>query len=179
MQLFDIVRSAGKGEFVRTLAAHAGLEERQAEETLRALLPELGHEIRSAGHSRSGAAAVHAMMRDERYERYLEDPQALRQPGAIADGERVLAEIMDEDERGDLIRRVAAEIDPEPDEDEVRKVLPLVAVLAMGALGQQLRAPSPEIPWFGTHRSDRFDAPLLEALAALFGRKGEEPPKRG
>ena len=38
----------------------------------------------------------------------------------------------------------------------------------MAALGQQLREPSPEIPWFGTDPSDQFGAPLLDALAALF-----------
>jgi hypothetical protein len=176
MQLFDIVRSAGKGEFVRALAAQAGLDERAAEDALRALLPELGQAIRSAGRSGTGAAAVHGLMRDERYERYLDDPPALRQPTAVTDGERVLAEVMAEDERGDLIRRVAATI--EPDEDQIRKLLPLVAVLAMGALGQQLREPSPQIPWFGTRESDQFGAPLLNALAALFGDKtSEEPPK--
>jgi hypothetical protein len=174
VQLFDIVRSAGKGEFVKVLAAQAGLDERQAEEALRALLPELGHEIRSAGHSRSGAAAVHGLMRDERYEGYLDDPASLGRPEAVADGERVLDEIMEaEDERGDLIRRVAAEI--EPHEDQVRKLLPLVAVLAMGALGQQLRQPSPEVPWFSTGADDEFGAPLLDALATLFGHKDDKP----
>jgi hypothetical protein len=174
VQLFDIVRSAGKGEFVRVLAAQAGLDEREAEDALRALLPELGQAIRAAGRSRSGAAAVHGLMRDERYERYLDDPPALREPAAVADGERVLAEVMDDDERGDLIRRVAAGI--EPDEDQVRRLLPRAAVLAMGALGQQLRDPSPEIPWFGTREDDQFGAPLLNALAALFGHKDDDAP---
>jgi hypothetical protein len=53
--------------------------------------------------------------------------------------------------------------------------LPLVAVLAMGALGQQLRQPSPEVPWFGTGADDEFGAPLLDALATLFGHKDDKP----
>ena len=174
--LFEIIRSAGKGEIVRTLATEAGLDDSQAEEALRALLPEIGRAIRRTGESRSGAAAAHASMRDERYQRYLEDPAALRQPDAATDGERVLAEVLDEEERGQLVRRVAAAI--EPHEDAVRTLLPLVAVLAMGALGRQLREPSPGIPWFGTREGDHFDAPLLEALTALFEHQDDGPSKR-
>lgn len=174
--LFEIIRSAGKGEIVRTLATEAGLDDSQAEEAVRALLPEIGRAIRRTGESRSGAAAAHAVMRDERYQRYLEDPAALHQPDAATDGERVLAEVLDEEERGQLVRRVAAAI--EPHEDAVRTLLPLVAVLAMGALGRQLREPSPGIPWFGTREGDHFDAPLLEALTALFEHQDDGPSKR-
>ena len=181
MELFDIIRSAGGGEIVKVLAAEAGLEPKRREQTLRAMLPELGRAIRRAGESRTGAAAVHGAMHDERYARYLDDPAALRGPAAVADGEQVLLEVLDDDERGELVRRVAAAIGP--DEGEVRKLLPLVAALAMAALGRRLRepppeaTPSPEIPWFGTHPGDRFGAPLLNALARLFGTAEDRPPK--
>ena len=177
MKLLDIIHSAGEGAIVARLAATAGLDRRQAEEALRALVPELGRAIQRAGQSRSGAAAVHAAMRDERYRRYLEQPATLAEPAAVEDGERVLDEVLDDDDRGELVRRVAADIGP--DEGEVRKLLPQVAALAMAALGQRLRepAPSPGIPWFGTGPQDRFEAPLLKALAALFGHD-EDPPQR-
>jgi len=183
MQLYNIIRSAGGGEIVKSLAAVCGLEQSEVEEALRALLPEIGRAIRRAGESRSGAAAAHAMMRDERYRRYLESPPTLAEPAAAADGERVLDEILDQDERGELVRRVAATIGP--DEGQVRALLPRVAVLAAAVLGERLREPppssagseSPEIPWFGTRPDDHFDAPLLNALASLFEAE-EEPPKQ-
>jgi hypothetical protein len=181
VELLNIIRAAGGGAIAGALAAEAGLEPMEAEQALRALLPELGHAIRRAGESRSGAAAVHAAMHDERYAHYLDDPAALRGPAAVADGERVLGEVLDDDERGELVRRIAAAIGP--DEGEVRKLLPLVAALAMAALGRRLRepapeaTPSPEIRWFGTHPGDRFEAPLLNALARLFGADQDQPPK--
>jgi hypothetical protein len=181
MQLFDIIRSAGSGEIVDALAGEAGLEAAEAEQALRVLLPEFGRAIRRAGESRSGAAAVHAAMHDERYARYLEDPAALREPAAVADGERVLLEVLDDRERSALVRRVAAAIGQ--GEGQVRKLLPLVAALAMAALGQRLREPSseaaesPRIPWFGTHPQDRFDEPLLSALARLFGADEDQPSR--
>ena len=75
------------------------------------LLPDLGRAIRRTAESRTGAPAVHAAMRDERYARYLEEPEALREPGAVADGERVLLEILDDGQREELVRDAAAAID--------------------------------------------------------------------
>ena len=177
MKLLDIIRSSGQGAIVANLAAIAGLDQGEAEEALAALLPELGHAIRRAGGSRSGAAAVHAAMRDERYRRYLEQPATLQEPQAVEDGERVLDEVLDDDDRGELVRRVAAAIGP--DEGEVRKLLPQVAALAMAALGERLRDPATpaEIHWFGSDQQDHFAAPLLNALASLFGHEDEQPPK--
>jgi hypothetical protein len=176
MKLFDVIRSAGGGKFVDALAARAGIPPDEAEEALRALLPEVGHAIRQTEESGSGAAAVSAAMHDERYTRYLDEPAALGEPAAISDGERVLADVLDDDERGELIRRVAAAIGP--NEEEVRDMLPLVATLAMAALGQKLRDASPGLPWFGTRPGDRFDAPLLNALTALFDLDQDKPKDR-
>jgi hypothetical protein len=176
MKLFEMIRAAGNGRFVAALAARAGVTPADAEETMRVLLPEIGHAIGRTEESGSGAAAVSAAMHDERYARYLDDPDKLKDPAAVADGERVLCDVMDDEERGEIIRRVAAEIGP--DEEEVRDMLPLVATLAMAALGQKLRDRSPQIPWFGTRPGDRFDAPLLEALTALFDWD-DDPKKDG
>jgi hypothetical protein len=173
VKLLDTIRSAGGGEIVAALAAKARIGPDEAEEALRALLPEIGRAIRRTEESGSGAAVVSAAMQDERYARYLEQPNALGEAAAVADGERVLEDVLDDDERGDLIRRVAAEIGP--DEAEVRAMLPLVATLAIAALGEKLRERSPGLPWFGTRPGDRFDAPLLNALTALFERDDDQP----
>ncbi|HEX5079590.1 MAG TPA: DUF937 domain-containing protein [Geminicoccaceae bacterium] len=176
MKLFDTIREAGGGRIVAALAAKAGIGPDAAEEALRALLPEIGHAIRRMEESGSGAAVVSAAMHDERYARYLERPEALAEPAAVDDGEAVLADVLDDDERSDLIRRVAAEIGP--DESEVRDLLPLVAALAMAALGQKLHGSSPGLPWFGSRPGDRLDAPLLNALTALFEQDDEGPKDR-
>jgi hypothetical protein len=176
VKLFDTIRSAGGGGIVAALAAKARIGPDAAEEALRALLPEIGRAIRRAEESGSGAAAVSAAMHDERYARYLEQPDTLKEPAAVADGEQVLEDVLDDDERGEMIRRVAAEIGP--DEGEVRTMLPLVATLAMAALGEKLRDQSPGLPWFGTRPGDRFNAPLLDALTALFGQDEDQPGRR-
>ena len=175
MKLFDVIRSAGRGEIVATLASEAGVGRDAAEQALHALLPEIGRAIRRSGESGAGVAAVDAALRDERYGRYLEDPAALREPAAATDGERVLAEVLDHGQRDQMVRQAAAASGQS--EADLRKMLPLVATLAMAAAGKRLREPSPEIPWFGTRQSDQFDAPLLNALAALF-EHDEKPPQK-
>lgn len=173
MKLFDVIRSAGGGRFVKALAAKAGVAPAEAEEAMRVMLPEIGQAIRRTEERGSGAAvAVHAMQ-DECYARYLHRPEALLEPAAVSDGERVLGNLLDDTERGALIRRVADSSGAT--EGQVREMLPLVASLAMAALHQKARDPSPEIPWFGTHPGDHFDAPLLNALTALFERQEGEP----
>jgi hypothetical protein len=174
MKLFDVIRSAGGGEIVATLASEAGVERDAAERALRGLLPELGRAIRRSGESGASVPAVHAALRDDGYARYLDDPAALRESAAASEGERVLAEVLDHRQRDQLVRRAAAATGQS--ESDLRKMLPLVATLAMAAAGQRLREPSPEIPWFGTREDDQFGAPLLNALAALF-EHDESPPK--
>ena len=169
MTLYEIIRSAGQGKFLAALGAKAGIGQDEAAEALRAMLPEIGSAIRATEESGSGAAAMVAAMHDERYGRYLEQPATIKESQAIEDGERVLDDVLEEDERNQLIRRVAAAIGP--NEGEVRTMLPLVATLAMAALGQRLRDATPEMPWFGSRPDDKFDGPLINALTALFEHK--------
>jgi hypothetical protein len=171
VSLYDAIRSAGGGAIVAALAQQAQVSRDQAERALRVLLPDLGRAIRRTAESRTGAPAVHAAMRDARYARYLDDREALRETGAVADGEQVLGEILDDRQRAELVRGAAVAIGAE--EDRARALLPLVATLAMAALGQKVREPSPEIPWFGTDPGDHLDAPLLNALTALFEQHEE------
>lgn len=175
MKLYDTIRAAGGGAIVKELAKRAGVGRDQAERALRHLLPELGRAIRRTGESRTGAPAVHAAMQDERYARYLEHPDALGEPAAAADGERVLDEVLDQAGRDELVRSTATAIGA--DERSVRRLLPLVGALAMAALGHELRQETPEIPWFGTRPDDQFGAPLLNALARLFGHEDDTSPK--
>jgi hypothetical protein len=161
---------------VEAVARQAQVSRDQAERALRVLLPDLGRAIRRTAESPTGAPAVHAAMRDARYARYLEAPEALREPGAVADGERVLVEILDDQQRAELVREATVAIGA--GEDRARTLLPLVATLAMAALGRKVREPSPEIPWFGTNPDDHFDAPLLNALTALFEQHEESSDQR-
>ena len=175
MKLYDIIRAAGRGRIVEALAKEAGLGRDQTEQALRALLPEFGRAIRRTTGGIGAAPALLSAMQDERYARYLDHPAALREAAAAADGDRVLGKVLDDEQRDEVVRSTAAAIHAE--QTSVRRLLPLVATLAVAALRQQAREESPEIPWFGTRPGDHFDAPLLNALAAMFEHEDEAPPE--
>jgi hypothetical protein len=177
VELNDIIRAAGRAEIVDELAKDAGVDRDQADGALRTLLPEIGRAIRRAGERRTGAPTVHSAMQDERYAKYLQHPAALRESAAAADGERVLAELIDEAPRDELIQTAAAAV--QADQAAVSRLLPLIATIAMAAIGERLRQESPQIPWFGTRPDDQFGAPLLDALAALFEREDDSRSGRG
>jgi hypothetical protein len=138
VSLYDAIRSAGDGEIVGALAQQVEISREQAERALRILLPDLGRAIRHAAESATGVPAVHAAMREARYARYLEDPEALRAPGAVADGERVLLEVLDDQQRDEIVRGAAAAIGA--DAAAARRLLPLVAPLCGRARRQVARA---------------------------------------
>ena len=71
MRLYDIIRAAGGGEIVGSLAKEAGIGRDQVEQVLRTLLPELGRAVRRTGEGRTGAPVLHSALHDERYARYL------------------------------------------------------------------------------------------------------------
>ena len=148
MRLYEIIRAAGGGASVEELATQAGVGRDRAEGALRTLLPALGRAIQRAGERPTGAATIHAAMQDERYARYLEHPATLREARAAADGERVLEEILDAGQRDQLVRNAAAAI--QADDASVRRLLPLIAALAMGALGR----------WVTSYRLGGTDVPL-------------------
>ena len=166
MQLLQVIEAECDGAIVDTLAARAGLDRSATRQALRVLLPELGRSIRAACGRQHGAAAVREAAGDERHRRYLEDPAALAEPAAAADGERVLSAVLDPDERRELAARATAASPAR--QAQVEKLMPLVASLAMAAIGRQIEAPAPGIPWFGSREGDHFDAPLLDAVTGLF-----------
>jgi hypothetical protein len=169
MRPLQMIEAAGGAAIVDVLAAEAGLDRDAASRALGVLLPELGQAILEACNGRHGARAARGAANDERYRRYLEHPAALAEPVAAVNGERVLNAVLDAGEHRRLAARAAAA--SFADQARVEQLMPLAASLAMAAIGRRLEAAWPGIPWFGSRQSDHFDAPLVNALAALLAAR--------
>lgn len=169
MHLLESIRAAQGGEALRSLGRRFGLSQGEIEQAMRALVPEFGRALRQVAESRTGAPAVHRLMAEGTYERYLDDPDSLAQPSAGEDGERVLNEIFEsEHERQEVVRGAAGTAGLT--QETVARLMPLVAAVTMGALGSNMRRSSPTMPGrFGTEPEDTSGAPLARALASLFG----------
>src|SRR5690606_13664585 len=72
------------------------------------------------------------------HQRYLDDPSVLGQPGSVADGNGILGHILGSK---DVSRQVASSASAQTgiSTDLLKKMLPLVATLAMGAMARQSR----------------------------------------
>lgn len=169
MNLLQRIRSAHDGEALRALGRRFGLSEGETEQALRALVPEFGQALRRGAGTEEHAGAIHGLIQDRRYRRYLEDPGALDARTAGQDGERLLGEIFANDvERQAAARRAAGTAGLTP--ETVEHLMPLAAALIVGALGGGQAEPSPTVPGhFGTDADDAAREPLARVLASAFG----------
>src|SRR5690606_12490528 len=84
-------------------------------------------------------AGLERALKSERHQRYLDDPDRLTDEDAREDGNNILGHLFGSK---DVSRGVAARAaeDTGFDASLIRKALPLVAGLAMGALGRQAKS---------------------------------------
>jgi len=167
MSLLETIYAA-PGDVIGELAERAGLERSRTEQALRALVPEIGRAMRGAAASRAASApAVHAITRNGRYERYLDQPAALHEPAALDSGRELLHDLFGgREEAREIADGVAPAVGADP--DAIAHLLPLVTTLAAGALSRELRATAPTSGHVGA-QGEAHGAPLARALASLFG----------
>lgn len=169
MRILDQVQAAHDGDAMVNIGRRYGLDGAQTEQAMRVLLPVIMHAMRRLSESRTGAAAMHAIMYDERYDHYIDDPEALDSPSAQKDGETLLRELYGSVGKGRAAaREVAARkgVDPEVAE----RLFPIAALLAVGALCYEHREDdsTPTAPGhFGTRPDDVGGEPLARAIEAL------------
>lgn len=176
MSLLETIHAA-PGDVVGELARRAGIERSQTEQALRALVPEVGRAMRRAAESRTPTApAVHAITRNGRYERYLDQPAALHEPAALDHGRQLLHDLFGgREEARELADGVAPSVGAEP--DAIAHLLPLVTTLAAGALSREVRTTTPTSAHVGA-QGEEHGAPLARALASLFGDEDVSPGRK-
>jgi hypothetical protein len=177
MPLLRTIRAARGGEATRRLGQQFGLGESEIEQAIQAIVPQLAHALRRLAESRTGAPVVHALMEEENYARYIDEPDALKEPQARADGDRVLEEILEGRYQRREITRIAAN-DSKLTEETIARLMPYIAVVTMGALGRSINEPSPSTPdRFETDQDDPCDDPIARVLASFFGEDDVSPSK--
>ena len=137
MLTIEELLSGGKeNSAVGALAKAYGLEPTLAETAASAVLPHLAHRIERNTLSRGGIADLIALLGNPSFQKALDDPASL----ATADGEALGIQALEELLwRKDISRKVAAKVSAESgvDEDQIKKLLPGVAALTIGALAKR------------------------------------------
>ncbi|MEN8160375.1 MAG: DUF937 domain-containing protein [Myxococcota bacterium] len=135
-------------QILAELARGAGAGTTEARQGLEALLPAVSRALERNAGSSGGLESLIGALASGRHDRYVDAPGSLADAGTRTDGNAILGHIFGSK---DVSRNVAAHASQETglDSDLLKRLLPLVASVAMGYLSKQsghgdsLRRPSP------------------------------------
>jgi hypothetical protein len=141
MNILHSIVGAQDGQAVNALAQQFGLSQDQTVSALGALVPALAGGLQRNMSSPGGLDQLMSALASGRHNQYLDDVGTLGAMDTVTDGNAILGHILGS---RDVSRAVASNassatgIGP----DVLKKMLPVVATLAMGALAKQSAAPS-------------------------------------
>ncbi len=139
MNLMDLLKSTGGGDSVGRLADAVGIGSGDAAKLVDALAPALMGGLKKNTADDDGLAGFRRALETGGHDRYLDDPALMGSEDTRADGDRILGHIFGSK---DVSRNVAAAASGETGIDAglIKKALPLLATLAMGALNKKSAA---------------------------------------
>ncbi len=136
MDILNSIMSAGNGATVRQLGSQLGLDEAQTASALSALVPALSAGLRQNVQSPDGLSGLVSALSGGAHQRYIDDPTVLGDSGTVADGNGILGHVFGSK---DVSRQVAAQAGAQTGlgPEVMKRMLPLVATLVMGAMSRQ------------------------------------------
>src|SRR5512146_2431817 len=139
MGILDTVLGAANGGAVGQLAQQFGLSPGQATSAVGALMPHLANGIQNNAATKEGLSGLLSALGSGQHESYLDDPATLAQQATTDDGNAILGHVLGSK---DASRQVAGQAAAQTGIDPaiLKKMLPVVATLAMGALARHSKA---------------------------------------
>lgn len=138
MDLLDLLKASGGESSVGKIAESLGLGSTDASKLVKALAPALmGGLTKNA--SGSGIDGFRKALQNGGHDRYIDNPDLMTDESTRTDGNKILGHIFGSK---DVSRRVAAEAQADTGIDSalIKKALPLLATLAMGAMNKKTSA---------------------------------------
>lgn len=136
MNMFDAILGASGGGAVDQISRQFGLSNDQASSAITALLPALLGGLRRETRQPGGLESLLGALAGGHHQRYVEDPVTLTDPNTTIDGNGILGHVFGSKEVSREVANDAASrtgLSP----DLLKRMLPLVAALAMGVLARQ------------------------------------------
>jgi hypothetical protein len=142
MNLLETILNSQDGGAVRQVAANFGLDQDQAASAISSLVPALSSGLMRNLSTGDGLQSLLAALSGGQHQRYIDDVSTLGQPATVADGNGILSHILGSK---DVSRQVASAASQQSGigADVLKKMLPIVASLVMGALSKQGASPVP------------------------------------
>lgn len=140
MNLLDMIMQAQGGAAAQRAGQTLGLDQSQAQTAIAALLPAISSALKQNTQSPQGLAGLLGALQNGNHSQYVEQPETLGRPETVADGNAILGHLFGSKEVSRAVAGHAAE-KTGMSSDILKKMLPLVATMAMGSLSKQTQAP--------------------------------------
>ncbi len=139
MNLMDLLNAAGGRDSVGELARNVGLRSSDASNLVEALGPALMRGLQKNTDSGDGVAGLRRALETGGHDRYIDNPALMGADDTRTDGNKILGHIFGSK---DVSRNVAAAASQDTGIDPglIKKALPLLATLAMGAMSKKSAA---------------------------------------
>ncbi len=136
MNLVELLGSGAGQAAVGQIARQLGIDERTANSAMQAVLPAVSRGIRNNATRPGGLDSLSGALGNGHHDRYVDRPEILGQPEAVADGNAILGHIFGSK---DVSRNVAGNAANQTGvgADIIKQMLPMVAAVAMGMLSKQ------------------------------------------
>jgi len=136
MNILESVLDAGGGNAVSQIAKTLGMGETQAQSAIGQLLPVLAIGLSQNASTQEGLGSLLGALNRGNHQRYLDEPSTLGNAEGIQEGNSILDHIFGSK---DVSRQVASRTAEKTGvgTDLIKKMLPIVATMAMGALSKQ------------------------------------------
>lgn len=136
MDLMDLLRKSGGEDSIEQLAGKLGIGSSQAEDLVGSLSPALVKSLQKQAASPGGLDALKRALDRGNHDQYVDQPELMQSEATREDGNKILGHLFGSK---DVSRNVAAHASGQTgiDTDTIKKALPFVASLAMGALSKK------------------------------------------
>jgi hypothetical protein len=136
MGILDSILGGGNTQLISQLSRSIGIDESTVQSVVNQLLPAVSKGIKKNAGSSEGLGGLMKALTTGDHQRYLDNPETLGDSTAVDDGNAILGHIFG---NKDVSRNVAGHAAETTGVDSglVKKLLPLVASMAMGALSKE------------------------------------------
>ncbi len=136
MNMLETIIHAQGGGLVRQLAETFGVDENSIQKVIGEVVPALSRGIQRNAASESGFSSLANALANGDHQRYLEHPERLGEPAVQLEGNAILGHVFGSK---DVSRNVAGAAARETGIDAgiIKKLLPLLAPVVMGALSSR------------------------------------------
>jgi len=167
MDLMDLLKATGGGDSIGALAKTVGLGSSDTSKLVESLAPALMRGVQKNTADDNGLAGLRRALESGGHDRYIDNPDLMGADTTRADGNNILGHIFGSK---DVSRNVAAAAakDTGIDAGLIKKALPLLASLAMGAMSKKT-AGGREV---GKSRESGGLGPLGDLIGGLSGKGG-------